>query len=550
MSVAVALGTLLFGAVPIESTRAQDAAWRMGGHDLSNSRHGVDERRIGPANVHRLTPRWVVDTDGDLSATPAVVDKVLYVPDWAGKLYKLDATTGEELWKVDLPAVSRGTPAVVGTMLVVPLLALPQGASCNGIVPAGACVIALDTRTGATLWQSRIDDHPLAYVTQSPVVADGRIYVGVTSGEEALAGFVDQYPCCTFRGSMNALDLATGSLIWKTYTVPGGAGLPLQARYAGASVWGSTPVIDRRRGAVYVTTGNNYNVPEAVKQCFISIGAPECETASDNLPDAVIALDLATGAIRWAKSFTGSLGYNWPPALKGYDAWNVACIADLLGGFSANCPAPVGPDYDFAQGPMLLRTIIQGRSRELLVAGQKSGVVWALDPDNGAIVWATITGPGGVAGGLQWGSATDGSRIYFANANSGMVPVTIGGTTTQSGFWGAIDTSTGAIVWRTADPTPLSGPSGPVTVANGVVYGASIGGPSPYTTLPGNHRTAPTMFALDAASGEIRWTHVAGGSVLGGAAVVGGRVFWGSGYANFGVGVDNRKLFAFELARP
>jgi polyvinyl alcohol dehydrogenase (cytochrome) len=125
--------------------------------------------------------------------------------------------------------------------------------------------------------------------------------------------------------------------------------------------------------------------------------------------------------------------------------------------------------------------------------------------------------------------------------------VTIGGVTTSSGFWGAIDAGTGQVLWRTADPNPLSGAFSPVTVANGIVYGGSIGGPSPYIGVPGNHRTAPTMFALDAATGAVKWSHAAGGSVVGGAAVVNGVVYWGSGYSNFGVGVDNRRLFAFSL---
>lgn len=538
------------GLLQPQAAGAEPPAWRLGGHDLSNSRSQPDEHRLSPRSVRQLAPRWVLATDGDVSATPAVAGDALYVPDWAGRLYKVDAQTGAIVWKLLLPAVSRATPAVAGHRLIVPLQGLPAGASCAGQA-GGACVLAIDARTGATLWQSRIDDFATAYVTQSPVVHGRQVYVGVTSAEESLTGLVPGYPCCSFRGSIAALDLDTGAVVWKTYMVPAGDGLPFSERYAGAAVWGSTPVVDRARGSLYIATGNNYNVPGAVKTCYAQFGDPACETEPRNLVDAVVALDLRSGAVKWARSFAGRAAAAPQPPMAGYDTWNLSCIAYIFpGGNTGNCPYPVGPDFDFAQGPMLLTTGHGRQARDLLVAGQKSGVVWALDPDDGSLVWATATGPGGVAGGLQWGSATDGERIYFANANSMNAPVTIDGVETRSGFWGALDARSGALLWRTADPNPYSGPYGAVTVANGVVYAGSNGGPSPLFSggsLPWDHRSAPTMFALDAASGRVLWRHVAGGSVVGGAAVVDGAVYWGSGYANFGVGVDNRKLFAFGL---
>ena len=541
---------LAAGVIHAPFAAADLPAWKMGGQNLSNSRNQPDEKRISAESVHGLAPRWVVATDGDVSATPAVVDGALYVPDWAGKLYKIDTRSGATLWKVTLPAVSRITPAVVGNQLIVPLQGLPPGGTCAGVA-GGACVLSINATTGAITWQSRIDDFPTSYVTQSPVVSDQRVYVGVTSAEESLTGLVPGYACCSFRGSIVALDLDSGALQWKTYTVPDGAGLPFNERYAGAGVWGSTPVVDKKRNLLFVGTGNNYNIPESVKLCFMQLtDTSHCDTATNNHVDAIMALDLQTGAVRWARSFAGRSGYNWPPGLQGYDAWNLSCIAFIFpGGNTSNCPAPVGPDFDFAQGPMLLKTHIGGRPRDLLVAGQKSGVFWALDPDDGNVVWATVTGPGGVAGGMQWGSATDGTRIYFANSNSGNVPVSIGGVTTRSGFWGALDARNGAVLWMTADPNLYSGPYGAVTVANGVVFAGSNGGPSPIFTggtIPWDYQTAPSMFALDARTGQVRWSYAAGGSVLGGAAVVNGAVYWGSGYANFGVGVANRRLYAFE----
>jgi polyvinyl alcohol dehydrogenase (cytochrome) len=233
-----------------------------------------------------------------------------------------------------------------------------------------------------------------------------------------------------------------------------------------------------------------------------------------------------------------------------FDAWIVSCIPgfDVFGG--AACPQPAGPDYDFGQGPMLFTVKTPGnRSRDLLGAGQKSGQYWALDPDDGSVVWVTQSGPGGTGGGLQWGSATDGQRIFTANANSDhktwdLVPF---GGVTNGGIWSALDAASGQIIWQVAntnpDPNPLgvlppglrAGSNAPVTVANGVVYGCSLD--------PQGH-----MYAFDAATGAQLWEFHApdSGSCAAGPAVVQGTVYWGSGYGGF-FGASGHKMRAFKL---
>ena len=199
-----------------------------------------------------------------------------------------------------------------------------------------------------------------------------------------------------------------------------------------------------------------------------------------------MALDLATGVINWA---TRALPF---------DAWTVDCIPFL--GDGDNCPDPAGPDYDFGQAPALFKTKAgNGKPVELVGAGQKSGQYWALDPDTGEIVWVTQAGPGGIAGGLQWGSAVDGQRVYTANANadaaSWMLP---DGTTTSQGIWSALDAFTGEVLWQVT-PTEGGSTSGPVTTANGVVFGCSLD-PQP-TLVDSGH-----MYALDAATGSELWS--------------------------------------------
>jgi polyvinyl alcohol dehydrogenase (cytochrome) len=378
-------------------------------------------------------------------------------------------------------------------------------------------VFAVKKQTGELVWKTQVESAAtFPIVTQSTVLdASGEIpvaYVGTASAEEAFAAFLPNYPCCSFRGSMLALNADTGQILWKTYTVPGD-GTPGDS-YSGGSVWGSTAVIDYKRSLLYIGTGNNYSMPLSVQQCVANAGddpgaVRACISPDDHF-DSVMALDLKTGAIKWAS------------VAIPFDSWNVAC---LLGG--GNCPQPAGPDYDFGQGPMLftVRPDGNGKPLDLLGDGQKSGQYWAFNPDTGAVAWVTQVGPGGTLGGLEWGSATDDTRIYVAVANNSHQSWAVG----TAGGWSALNPLTGQILWQTGDPQGAID-TGAVSVANGVVYGCSMD--------PQGH-----MYAFDAASGNILWSFASGGSCNGGAAISNGTVYWGSGYARFGT--PNNQLYAF-----
>jgi polyvinyl alcohol dehydrogenase (cytochrome) len=502
--------------------------WAIAGHDLLNTRSQPRERRIGRNNAGTLTPKWVFQTEGDVWATPAVWNDTLYFPDAAGNLFAVDTKTGKVVWQRKIADytgltndISRTTPAVVGDVLYLG----DQGGRQN--VLAGASVIAVQRNTGALLWTTKVEDHPAAIITQSPVVYQDTIYVGVSSLEEQYAATVSPWVCCSFKGSMVALDKNTGAIRWKTSMLPG-AETP---GYAGAAVWGNTAVVDPRRGSLYITTGNNYTVPKGILDCQSRPTPAEVKSCVDAVPgsganhfDSIVALDLRSGAIKWARSMVP------------FDSWNISCIFAVPGN-EGNCTNPKGEDFDFGQGPTLFTVNSRGRSRQLLGAGQKSGMYWALNPDDGSTVWNTQVGPGGSLGGLEWGSATDGVRIYAAVANSGGKPWTLtNGQSTTSGFWSALDPATGKILWQTAgNPMVKSSNQGPVSVANGVVYAGTID-------------TAGTMFALDANTGNQLWTYASGGSVNAGAAIVDGTVYWGSGYGVRGIGLKpNNKLYAFAL---
>lgn len=507
-----------------ESQWRSDNQWRLGGQNLNNTRSTAGERYLNPKNVTQLSPKWIFSAGGELSATPAVVDKTVYMPDWGGNFFKIDAQTGTQIWANSIAsyindpsipkAFSRTSPALKGNKVVI-------GSQ------EGAFLIAVNKDTGKLIWKTKLDEHPYAIITQSPTIYGNRVYVGVASSEETAANDPN-YPCCTFRGSMTAVDLNTGKLLWKTYTVPENYGQ--SDGYSGGAVWGSTPAIDPKRNSVYIATGNNYNVPQTARDCIAKLSsqtAPDESQCLDdnNYIDAIVALDLDTGTIKWANK------------LQGYDTWTVACY---YGGIS-NCPDPKGPDYDFGQAPMLFTVKDAGKSRDLLGAGQKSGVFWALDRDTGKVVWSRIVGPGGPVGGIMWGSATDGQQIYVAISNYGFEKYTLdpSGETINGGSWSALDAATGKIIWQTADPAGERDMA-PMTVANGVVYAGSMA-----SGADNNN-----MYALDAKSGKILWNFNSGGSVVAGAAVVDGTVYWGSGYSRIPGGFkSNNKFYAFTVSK-
>jgi polyvinyl alcohol dehydrogenase (cytochrome) len=297
--------------------------------------------------------------------------------------------------------------------------------------------------------------------------------------------------------------------------------------YSGGAVWGSSVVPDPLRQLVYITTGNNYTTPTApdFKNCvngrtLTDAVVTDC-LATDDFVDSVVALSMKDGSVRWSHRMWGQ------------DDWNVACLVGFMSG-QGNCPDPQGPDYDFASGANLFVIRTARGLRQILGAGQKSGTYSALDPDSGKLIWSTDVGPGSALGGIEWGSATDGERIYVAIANLYNIPYSAG----TAGSWSALDPATGKVLWQTPDPNGALA-LGPVAVANGVVYAGSMAGSA----------QAQNMFALNAKTGATLWSFAAGGSVVAGAAIVNDTVYWGSGYANLGIPgfTANNTFYAFSL---
>jgi polyvinyl alcohol dehydrogenase (cytochrome) len=365
----------------------------------------------------------------------------------------------------------------------------------------------------------------------SPVVVSGVVYTGVTSLVEGgtLLGYDLTQPV---SGSVVAVNAATGLIQWKTRTVPPG--------YSGAGVWGSNPVVDTGRNTIFVGTGNNYRHPDdsAVSsapgmtygQCILSWGtAASCNSPEDHV-DSILALNLNTGALKWATRLV-----TWaqqPFVTDGSDDWNVDCVVSPA---LRQCPTNPGPDYDFGSAPNEITYQSPTGPKTIIGAGQKSGIYYALDPDTGAELWHTQVGPGSSLGGMEWGSASDGKRIYVQITNLYGLPSPAGGS---AGSWAALDPATGAILWQKADPSGAVD-LGPMAVANGVVYASSM------SSSP----EAPTMLALDAGTGQTLWSFAAGSSVNAGATIVKDTVYWGSGYAHLGIPgySGNTRFYAFTV---
>lgn len=577
MKMFAATSLFSFAAIAQSSQGANGdkAIWASWGGNLENTHVGINSPAITPESVADLKVKWQYKTHGDVSAIPLVTERHVYFPDWGpgffaplaggSYLHAIERETGKNVWshsvfkysKNILNSLARSSFAISGDLMVFGdnRGVVDSLLSING--SKGAAVYALNRYTGELVWKTRVDENMLSIVTQSPVIHKGKVYVGTSSNEEASARITND--CCSFRGSMLALDLATGTILWRTYMTPKSQE---KDGFTGNAVWGSQPAIDVKRNAVYIATGNNYTLPKVMEDCIKQFkGKPKAQQtecydrldSSENYASSVLALDLDTGAIKWARK------------LQNFGAWTYACDTKLLApGLPAkakNCEDLDSLDFDFGQAPMLVRTKIGGVNKDIVAVGQKSGVFWAFDPDQGGeTLWSAAVGPGGVLGGMEFGSASDGERIYvgITNFEHNEYEIAAGplkGKKVNGGSWTALDAATGTILWQTPDPSSeksLKGfhfhasfgaflgdgffatAKGPMTVNQGVVFAGSM-------DRKGN------MYAFDARDGRILWNFESGGSVMSAPAIVDNVLYWGSGYSK--TGFSSNKLYAFSLGQ-
>jgi polyvinyl alcohol dehydrogenase (cytochrome) len=491
---------------PAKALTISATDWDGWGVDLDNSRY-QPKPGLAAADVPKLKLKWAFGFPGDRQAfsQPAVVGGHVFVGSAGGSVYSLDASTGCTYW-----SFKAGAGVRTGVIIAK---AKTGGKYVAYFGDLGANVYALDAESGKLLWKEKMDDHPAARITGSPAFYGGRLYVPVASIEEGSAAR-PQYQCCTFRGSLMALDAETGKQIWKTYAI---ADVPKPFKKskvdtqlfgpAGAAIW-SAPTVDAKRKLVYAATGDSYT---------------DVDVETD---DAILAFNMDTGKIVWKSQ------------VLEHDDFIVGCPG------APNCPDANGPDYDFGTSP-ILRSI--GRGKQILVVGQKSGIVWGIDPDNkGKVMWQTKVGFGGSLGGVEWGHAADEQNTYAAisdkNVKTGATP----------GLY-AMKLATGEKVWGTAAPTVTCAvqagcqpaQSAAVSVIPGIVFSGAINGHlRAYTTKAGE-----IVWDFDTAIPfeTVNKVTAKGGSLDGaGPAIANGIVYTNSGYGAFGGSAGN-VLLAFSV---
>jgi len=495
------------GPVPAFDKPFSGHYWNGWGVDSSNRRmQPAAMAGLSAAQVPQLKLKWAFAFPGagKANAQPTVVGGRIFTGSDTGKVYALDAVSGCIIWTFKADAAVRSAISIgpVGE----------KWAAYFGDQRAQA--YAVDAASGALVWKVRVEQHPAAMITGAPALYDGRVYVPDSSYEE-VTGASPKYECCKFRGAVSALDAATGKLIWKSYTI---AEAPQPTRKnkqgtqlygpSGAGVW-SSPTIDPQRHAVYVTTGDAYSDP-----------VPRTS-------DAFLAFDMDTGKLLWSRQLTAG------------DAFNLACPT------GDNCPEAKGPDFDFGCSPNLVDL---PNGKRALIAGQKSGMVHALDPDQqGEVLWSTRVGKGGPLGGVQWGNASDDQNVYAAVSDH------FADKDNPKGGGGiyALKLATGERVWYTPPPgcgdklNCSSAQSAAVTVIPGVVFSGSLDGHlRAYSTADGrviwDVDTAAAYQPINGGKGK-------GGSLDGpGPVVVSGMLYADSGYGQFGETPGN-VLLAFSV---
>jgi polyvinyl alcohol dehydrogenase (cytochrome) len=492
---------------PLET--AARPVWNGWGPTFTNTRfQSAEVGGITVDDVPKLELKWAYGLPREQQARgqPSVLGDRMFVGSQAGAVYALDAATGCTHWQFFTQAGLRSATSVGPHEF-----ADGRDGWAVYFVDSQGYVYALDADTGAQIWRTRVEDHPNVRGTGALTLYDGKLFVPMTGIGEAMSGANPEYGCCTFRGSMTALDAVTGKVLWKTYTVA--ESKPRGTSSAGVQLWGpagvgiwNAPTVDVERGLIYSGTGPAY-------------ADPEPETT-----DAVVAFDIETGAIRWANQLTR-------------DVWLLGCDAQAD---NPNCPKDQGPDLDFSASPILTHT---SAGNDIIVIPQKSGMVFGLDPANeGALLWSYRAGPGGPVGGV-WGSAVEGDRMYVA----------VGGyTNTETGGIHAIDIDTGERVWYTPPQPLLCAPPGAtcsatqaaaVTAVPGAVFsGSADGGLRAYAAKDG-----AVLWTFDANRSfeTVNGVEARGASFDGpGPVVANGMVYVLSGDAGF-VGRAGNVLLAF-----
>ncbi|WP_338870595.1 PQQ-binding-like beta-propeller repeat protein [Spirosoma sp. SC4-14] len=491
-----------------KKTQVMHSGW--GGNLEGTGYRSAEQAGLSAETVGKLKLKWAFAFPdvSQVRSKPAIVGDWLISGSQFGEVYCLNKHTGKIGWRFLADAAVRGAISVV-----------QKGSDIRAyFADNNTNTYALDVRTGKLIWKSKAGIHPQSGNTGSVAVYDNMVYVPLTS-IEVVSVLDPNYPCCSSSGEVVALDARSGKVVWRHRVIQEEAkeigkkknGAPYYGP-SGAIVWCS-PTVDAKRGLLYLGTGENYTAPATTTS------------------DAIQALNLKTGKLVW--SFQATKG----------DTWNMSCPGN------PNCPDKVGPDFDFGMAPILVK---RPNGQDLLVAGQKSGIVYGLSPSTGKVLWQTRIGHGSALGGIHWGMATDGKLVYAANAdNKYAINPKVDSLIKPAPGLFALDVTTGDIVWKTPAPSCngkkgcLEANSAAPTAMPGLVFAGGLDG---------------HLRAYSATDGTILWDYDTmkeyqtvngikgkGGSIDGPSPVVAdGMVFVSSGYGLFGE-IPGNVLLAFEI---
>jgi outer membrane protein assembly factor BamB len=488
--------------------------WSGWGGNIFNNRWASKDVELSSQALHQLSQQCKVDHPVGVSATPVIVDNIVYYPTWSGALVALNYKSCKVQWEVNVTKIVLDFAPITGDTKVTSPVARTSPAIHGDVLYFGtqthALVVAVDRHSGKFLGWQQINPHPVAIITQSPTFYDGKLFVGTSSEEETAAAVIPNYLCCSFIGNMAALTFDPHA--GKFHVAWNISMLPSNANWSGVGVWGSQPAIDPGRKQVFIGTGNIYSNPPEFTICANE--SASC-LPTDILQEAVIAFDIDSGKL------------NWVQRISPLDAWTVACIK---AGNPQNCPPSAGPDADFGMAPAFVPSTNQFDPQgDLVVLGQKNGVLYSLSAENGTLLWSTQATPDGVAGGLSWGVAADHSRIYFTAINSlnvtwQLVP---SNQTIQNSAYGAASLATGKLLWETQTPD------------NNVAFGPpSVVGDLIVVTRTGqnNANSANTkggLIFLSQTTGQVLGDIELDANSHGGVAAYGKNLFFGTGYSGF-----------------
>lgn len=555
-----------------------DHVWSSQGRDVFNSRR-VTTSNSDKAKKSKLTltvPSFELVINASTSATPAILGNSIIVPSWDGGLRSIHSKTGRLQWKVDIglayfranrtgTVISRTTPVFSqdGSFFIIGTL-------------KPAILLYIRSMDGLLLGKTPLDDHPWSVVTMGGTLTDDGIFIVGVSSLEELAASDPTYECCSFVGSLVAIDLkSSGSILWRQYSI--GSNISGLGKFSGASYWGSSPAVWSSQQMVFVATGNNYEAPENYTTCLVVNTTSYCDQlygvlgtdTNYNHVNAVIAYDIPTGNRVWVKQ------------MNPRDVWNVAC----MGQNNPNCPPNPGPDYDFGMAPILDwwcynvnktnlayphhnnsivmswggdgNTTFEGDEMRIsnlndthvkiciraLYIGQKSGVLYALRASTGDLIWEVQACPGGTYGGINWGISIDDDKVYLPCTNANKLNWRlVNGTTVTSGGWAAHSKMTGKVVWTTANPAWFD-PRGSINgrKATSMVYGPpTVLDDLLLVTSPDTNLQALTqiplpgsggyVYALNTTTGKILSSYETKASVYGGFSANVNCAYVGSGY--------------------